>query len=50
MGIWKRREGKSITQKEVNDVFKKQVERCASVMKKKTREYTGDEEDMLCAF
>ena len=50
MGIWKRREGKSITQKEVNDVFEEQVERCASVMKRKTREYTGDEEDRLCAF
>ena len=50
VGIWKRREGKSITQKEVNDVFEEQVERCASVMKKKTREYTGDEEDRLCAF
>ena len=42
--------GKFITQKEVNVVFEEQVERCASVMKKKTREYTGDEEDRLCAF
>lgn len=39
-----------IIQKEVDAVFKKQVRLCADTMKKKTREYTGDEEDRLCAF
>ena len=39
-----------ITQKEVNAVFKEQVRICADAMKRKTREYTGDEENRLCAF
>ena len=39
-----------ITQKEVNIVFNEQVRLCEDTMQKKTREYTGDEEDRLCAF
>ena len=39
-----------ITQNEVNIIFNEQVRLCADTMKRKTREYTGDEEDRLCAF
>ena len=39
-----------ITQNEVNIIFNEQVRLCADTMKRKTREYTGDEENRLCAF
>lgn len=39
-----------ITQKEVNAAFVEQVHLCADIMKKKTKEYTGDNTDRLGAF
>ena len=44
------KEGCPITQKEVNAVFDEQVKRCAAVLQKKTKEYTGDDTDRLGAF
>ena len=44
------KEGYPITQKEVNAVFDEQVKRCAAVLQKKTKEYTGDDVDRLGAF
>lgn len=44
------KEGCPITQKEVNAVFDEQVKRCAAVLQKKTKEYTGDDVDRLGAF
>ncbi len=43
-------EGCPVTQKEVNTVFDEQVKRCAAVLQKKTKEYTGDDVDRLGAF
>ena len=39
-----------ITQKEVNAVFDEQVQLCADILQKKTKEYTGDDTDRLGAF
>lgn len=39
-----------ITQAEFNLVLEKQMERCASTLQKKKKEYTGDSEDRLIAF
>jgi len=39
-----------ITQAEFNLVLEKQMERCASTLKKKKKEYTGDSQDRLIAF
>lgn len=39
-----------MTQAEFNLVFEKQVERCAAVLQRKTKEYTGDNPDRLSAF
>lgn len=44
------KEGCHITQKEVNAVFDEQVKRCAAVLRKKTKEYTGDDVERLGAF
>lgn len=44
------KEGCFITQQEVNAVFDEQVQLCADTLKRKTREYTGDDADRLCAF
>lgn len=44
------KEGCCITQQEVNVVFDEQVQLCANTLKRKTREYTGDDTDRLCAF
>lgn len=45
-----KKEGCLITQKEVNAVFDEQVRRCADILQKKTKEYTGDDMDRLGAF
>lgn len=39
-----------ITQNEVNAVFDEQVRLCADTLKRKTKEYTGDDPDRLGAF
>ena len=39
-----------ITQNEVNAVFDEQVRLCADTLKRKTKEYTGDDPDRLIAF
>lgn len=39
-----------ITQKEVNAVFDEQVQLCADTLQRKSKEYTGDNEDRLSAF
>ena len=44
------KEGCLITQNEVNAVFVEQVRRCADILLKKTKEYTGDDTDRLGAF
>lgn len=44
------KEGCHITQNEVNAVFDEQVRRCADILLKKTKEYTGDDTDRLGAF
>ena len=44
------KEGCHITQNEVNAVFDEQVRRCADILQKKTKEYTGDDADRLGAF
>lgn len=44
------KEGCHITQNEVNAVFDEQVRRCADILQKKTKEYTGDDTDRLGAF
>lgn len=44
------KEGCHITQKEVNAVFDEQVQLCADILQKKTKEYTGDDTDRLGAF
>ncbi len=44
------KEGCPITQKEVSAVFDEQVKRCAAILQKKTKEYTGDDTDRLGAF
>lgn len=44
------KEGCHITQKEVNAIFIEQVQLCADTLKKKTKEYTGDDTDRLRAF
>ena len=44
------KEGCPITQKEVDAVFDEQVKRCAAILQKKTKEYTGDDTDRLGAF
>ena len=38
------------TQQEVNAVFDEQVRLCADTLKRKTKEYTGDDTDRLGAF
>jgi hypothetical protein len=42
--------GMCITQGEFNLTFEKQVERCALTLKKKEKEYTGENPDRLSAF
>lgn len=42
--------GIAITQKEFDAVFEEQIKLCASVLQKKTKEYTGDNTDRLSAF
>lgn len=44
------KEGCYITQNEVNAVFDEQVRLCADTLKRKTKEYTGDDPDRLGAF
>lgn len=44
------KEGCYITQNEVNAVFDEQVRFCADTLKRKTKEYTGDDPDRLGAF
>ena len=44
------KEGCYITQNEVNAVFDEQVRLCADTLKRKTKEYTGDDTDRLGAF
>ena len=44
------KEGCHITQQEVNAVFDEQVQLCADILQKKTKEYTGDDTDRLGAF
>ncbi|WP_368283410.1 hypothetical protein [Dorea longicatena] len=39
-----------MTQNEVNAVFDEQVRLCADTLKRKTKEYTGDDPDRLGAF
>lgn len=43
-------EGCTIIQKEFDAVFEEQVKRCASILQRKTKEYTGDDTDRLGAF
>lgn len=43
-------EGSVITQKEFDAVFEEQVKLCASILQRKTKEYTGDDTDRLGAF
>ena len=46
----KRKEECVITQAEFNLVLEKQMERCASTLQKKKKEYTGDSQDRLITF
>lgn len=39
-----------ITQQEVDQIFDEQVRLCAETLKRKTKEYTGDDTDRLGAF
>lgn len=39
-----------MTQNELNHIFEEQVRLCGVVLRKKTREYTGDNTDRLSAF